>query len=124
MKNIKYSKFKKQSLFGIKETKEVLVALIDLMNTVDEAQSDGWDIGDALKFIEPLTKLPAAIMGNENIPSEIKDMDEAEYAELVAEIEKLDFASQYSEEIAEQSVVIILHFVKLLEAIRKSKAQK
>ena len=106
---------------GIKETKEALLFGIGLAMKIDEVTQDGFQWTEVFELIPPLTKLPEAVSGAEEIPAELADMDEAERAELIEEVKKLDFASEYSEEVAEQGLRVgleVANLILLLRAVR------
>lgn len=106
---------------SIKETKEVMVFGISMAMAVDNITQDGFQWTDILSMVPPLTKLPAAISGIDQVPAEIDDLDEAERAELVQIINELDFDSDKSEAIAEQALRAGIELANLILIIRKSK---
>jgi len=106
---------------GINETKEVMLFGMSLAMAADQATQDGIDWTDIFKLVEPLTKLPAAIEGIEDVENELQDLDEAERMELVQAISDLDFVSEDSEEIAEQSLRVGIEIAKLISTIREAK---
>jgi len=69
---------------GIKETKEVIAFVFSLGHATAAALEDG-DIGwsDAMKFLDPLKKLGPAIDDIEDVLTEIHDLDDHEFAELI-----------------------------------------
>lgn len=70
---------------GIKETKDVVRFGLSLGDALKRALEDGSiNILDALKFLPVLKHLQEAIQGASKIPAELKDLDEAEKAELLA----------------------------------------
>ncbi|MEL6670130.1 MAG: hypothetical protein AAFP08_14250, partial [Bacteroidota bacterium] len=74
-----------QPLVGIKETKELFKSMVDLKDAVKlSTANDGkLDIpGDLPNFINPLFGLPTAIQGIDQIPAELRDLDQNEIAEL------------------------------------------
>lgn len=106
---------------GIKETKDALLFGVSMAMAVDQSTQDGFQWTDVLTMIPPLAKLPAAIEGIESVESEINDLDETERAELVAAIKDLDFASEPSEAIAEQSLRVGVELSKLILTIREAR---
>jgi hypothetical protein len=106
---------------GIKETKEAVIFGVALANVVDQELSNGFQFTDIVALIPVLTKAPAAISGAGEIPAEIKDLDEAERAELVAVIESMDLKSDYSEAIAEQSTRTLIEIGKLATLVKRAK---
>jgi len=108
-------------MIDIAETKEVLTFAVSLAVAVDKAIEDGFQWTDVFSLIPPLMKLPEAIEGAELVPTEIEDLDENERAELVAEIERLDFKSEYSEKITEQGLRAGMEIGKLIVLLREAK---
>jgi len=109
-------------MVGIKETKEAMLFGISLAMAVDESTQDGFQWTDILSLIKPMTKLPAALDGIQEIPSELDDLDENERAELIKAIEELEFASEKSEAIAEQALIAGVEIGKLVIEIRKARS--
>ena len=106
---------------GIKETKEALLFGISMAMAIDETTQDGFQWTDVLSLIKPMVKLPAAIAGIQNVPAELADLDEAERTELVEAIKELEFASEFSEEIAEQALRVGVEIGNLILKIREAK---
>ena len=69
---------------GIEQTKDLVLEAVALGNAIGGALEDkkiGFaDIG---AFIDPLTKLPAALAGISEVPAELADLDEDEKQELL-----------------------------------------
>ena len=78
---------------GIEETKDVLDFVFSFVEAVGKAKKDGemsWS--DARYFIDPVKKLFEAVDDIEDVLTEIEDLDDAEYDELVAYVkEKWDY---------------------------------
>ena len=110
--------------YGIAETKEAMIFGVTMAMAVDEATQDGFQWTDVFKMVPALTKLPAAVEGIQNVPAELSDLSEAERDELILEIENLEFASEYSEQIAEQSLRVALELGKLIVLIREAKKEQ
>jgi len=106
---------------GIKETKEALLFGISMAMAIDETTQDGFQWTDVLSLIKPMVKLPAAIAGIQDVPAELADLDEAERTELVEAIKELEFASEFSEEIAEQALRVGVEIGNLILKIREAK---
>ena len=109
------------NMAGIKETKEALLFGISMAMAIDETTQDGFQWTDVLSLIKPMVKLPAAIAGIQDIPAELADLDEAERTELVEAIKELEFASEFSEEIAEQALRVGVEIGNLILKIREAK---
>lgn len=72
---------------GIKETKEVVRAVVELKKAIDAARADGkFDIKEDFVYFAPVA-LPviAALEGVSNVPAELDGLDDNEAAELTAE---------------------------------------
>jgi len=68
---------------GIKETKEVLVALDAAVGLVVDASKDGQiSIADGFKFLQLLPSLRTALDGAGLVKGELQDLDEGEVREL------------------------------------------
>lgn len=109
---------------GIQETKEAMIFGISIAMAIDDITQDGFQWTDILKLVPALTELPKAIDGIQQVPSELGDLSDDERLELANEIEKLDFASDRSEEIAEQSLRVALEIGKLILKIRAYRNKK
>ena len=106
---------------GIKETKDVMLFGVSLAMAIDESTQDGFQWTDILNMVPPMTKLPAALDGITDVPEEIENMDEDERAELVEAIKKMEFASEGSEQIAEQALRVGVEIGALILKIREYK---
>ena len=71
-------------MVGIKETKEALVFGLEVGAGVFAALKDDGKVtvGDALVFTPAMVSLPAALDGADQIPAELKDLDENELMEI------------------------------------------
>lgn len=114
-----------ETQFGIKETKEVLDAAIALGNAVDQSLEDNGKVDwtEYHLFLPVITKLPKAISDISDVPSELKNLDEAEQAEIKAFIaEKLDLADDVTEAkieaIFESALKTFIAVLELTTAIR------
>ncbi len=108
-------------MVGVENVKEVIVAGVRLADAIDAGSQDGFQLGDILNLVPVLTSLPSAIKDINQVPTEIADMDTDEKAELMLAIEDLDFASEKSEKIAEQSLACMLEIGKLITLLRDAK---
>lgn len=106
---------------GIKESKELVSFGLGFAMAVDQALKDNYQWTDLFSIIPPLVKLPAAISGADEILYEIEDMDNDEKAELVSVVEELDLESEKSEEMIEQSIIVVAEIAKLVMLIRDAK---
>ena len=107
-----------------KDTKEALeFALVTAMQA-DESLQDGFQWTDIFSFIQALSKLPAAIEGIENVPSEIAKLktDQVGKQALIDYVKNLyDIDDKYAEELVEQGVVVGLELGVLITMLRKIK---
>ena len=78
--------------YGITETKEAMIFGVSMAMAVDEATQDGFQWTDVFKMVPALTKLPVAVEGIQEVPTELSDLSETERDELIQEIENLEFA--------------------------------
>jgi hypothetical protein len=68
---------------GITETKEMVGFILALGNALAESmEDDKLDLADVLKFLPALKTASVAMEGSGKIMAELKDLDEAEVAEL------------------------------------------
>lgn len=109
------------TMAGIKETKELMLFGVSLAAAIDSATQDGFQWTDLLDLVPPMTKMPGAISGIDDVPLEIADLDEIERAELVKAIQDLDFVSDKSEDIAEQALRTGVEICNLIMKIREAK---
>lgn len=105
----------------IKETTEMVVFVTGLASAVEKATLDGFQWTDVLQLLPPMTKLPAAIEGFEQIPSELEVMDDGNRLELSEEIAKLGFEDKSAEVIGEQALRCAIEFGRLIVLIREEK---
>jgi hypothetical protein len=74
---------------GIVETKQALIALIDILIAVRRAGADGWQLSDISLIIhddELRNAIVAALEGAQLIPGELGNLSFAEMLELIAAI--------------------------------------
>ena len=76
---------------GIQETKEFVAFALTLVQTGIEVAKDGKvGLSDVVALVSAMKDAPAAFIGAEKMPAELKDLDDAELAELMSYI-KLKF---------------------------------
>lgn len=111
-------------MLGVKETKEAVVALCKLANALDSSTKDGIGVDDIGKFVEPLMALPAAAEGADKIVEEVKDLDEAELADLHATVKaELDLEDDQVEGFVEDALlaaVSLFSLVKRFQALKEA----
>jgi len=91
---------------GIRETKEMVTALMELSVCLIDVFKDGIQITDAMELWEKIgqdpvmkKKFAAALDGYRSIPAEIKDLDAAEGVEL--------------------ATCLLMYIPKILDSLRK-----
>lgn len=103
-------------MVGIKETKELLDFVIALGNATSISLEDGkffWS--EFTNYIGALIKLPVAIQDIEQVPVEMKDLDDAEAKELLQYAkDKLDIPEEELEVAIEEHLALGLEIYKLL----------
>lgn len=70
---------------GIKETRELFKSAVDFVNAVRISRQDDGRVtipGDLTNFVTPLFGLPTAVDGADQIPAELRDLDQLEIQEL------------------------------------------
>lgn len=73
----------------IEQTKDVLAFALSLGSTLGKTLSDGKiSVAELPLFITPVFKLPAALEGIHEVPTELSHLDDAEKAELYAYIQQ------------------------------------
>lgn len=105
---------------GTKETKEVVDLVIALAQAIEGAGEDGKvGLTDALQFIPAMIKAPSAFSDLGKLPAELKDLDEAEKAALVAYAKaELDLKDDKVEEQLELALGVGLSLAKLVLSLR------
>ena len=107
---------------GIKETQDLVDFVALLGNAIDEATKDGLQAQDFGLFMGAIGAIPGAIDGMGEIPKEIKDLDAAEKAQIIAGIKaKLDLRDDVLEGIIEESLSIGVGLWGLVQKIRAAK---
>lgn len=104
------------SKVGIKETKDVVVAVAKFGNAGGKALEDGKvSITDAVYIYEPLQAISAAVEGIGNVPAELADLDAAELKDLEATFAReFDLPQDGIEAVVEKAVSVARGFVELV----------
>lgn len=112
------------SNFAVKETKELCLLAAKLVNAADKSLADGKiSLFDAAHFLSPLKAANAAIQGIKEVPSELKDLSEAEAQELKEAIAgELDLSNDDAEVIVEQVIGVGLQLAAAVQNLRAKKA--
>jgi len=105
---------------GIKEIKELLKFVIEFGEAIDKAMVDKkFDMSELSLLIAPLMQVGPAFEGLDKIGGEIKDLDAAESAELVAFVkEELNLEAEKIEFVIEKALelgLMIYDFVKIFK---------
>lgn len=108
----------------MKETKELLAAIIGFGNAIGKAQADGAvNLADLPLLMDPIMKLPAALEGTDAIPGELAALGEAERADLVAYVNTtLDIPNDEIEEKIEKALAVGLMLYDLVASFKKVEA--
>jgi hypothetical protein len=105
-----------------KETKDLVSFFASLANAVDLATADGLQAADFALFMGAIGKIPAAIDGISEVPKEVKDLDAAEKAEIIAQLKaELDLRDDVLEGILEEGLTIGVGLWGLVEKIRAAR---
>lgn len=102
---------------GIKETKELLTALIELTNAVGASMEDGrFSYGDIRHFYGVFSSLPSAVRGIDKIPTELGDLDPLEREELMRYItDRVELPDDRIEEYVEKALKVLVSSVDLIK---------
>lgn len=111
---------------GIKETADVVVAIIAFVNAGSEALEDGKiTISDLPLILNPAMKLPAMFAGIGQVPAELNELDDVEKNELLVLVkEELDFSDDVEDIVIKALIIIgdIKNLIDMLNAL-KSKGE-
>ena len=107
----------------VKETKELLVFVSRLANSIDKTLTDGKvTVTDAQYLFDPLFAAGAAFNGFAQIPSEIAELDDKEVAELISVVEnELDLRNDQAEQLSEEGLALAIALVQYVNKIRSIK---
>lgn len=103
-----------------KELKEALLFVCALANSIGEIAEDGkMSLSDATHLIPLLFKIPSAIDGMADIPSEVAEMD-LEDIEKLAQLVKdeLDLPQDNIEEVIEEGIDLCLRLYAMAQKLR------
>ena len=111
--------------YGIKETKELIGAVLTLIEESHEAAKNGIGLDDIGKFFKVAKEFPAAFEGIGEVPEEIMDLDEAEYKEICDFIkEDFDISEDDVEAVVEQLFNIVIGMVRTYTMIKNIRSKK
>ena len=103
-----------------KELKEALVFMCALANSIGEVAEDGkLNISDATHLVPMLYKLPSAVDGMADIPSEVAEMDSEDIEELAQLVkDELDLPQDKVEMAIEDGIDLCLRLYALAQKLR------
>lgn len=106
---------KGKKMTDAKNVKELVRLGVSIANAVGKSMEDGkFTVFDMAHFIGVLAKVPAAIADLDQVPVEIKSIDDAEYLALVEEFKKdLDLPQDAAEQVIEMGFEVGLAILKL-----------
>lgn len=97
----------------MKESAELLKFLVALVNATDKAGADGkYDWMDIYHYMTPLQLAGSGVEGLKLVPDELKSMDAAGQALLVAEIENILLRDKTLEAQMKESAKVLLMILK------------
>jgi hypothetical protein len=108
----------------VKDVVDCIKAGVSFAVAIDESQENGFQLTDLFSLVPSLTLLPEAIKDIANVPEQIRGLDDEGKAEIEAEIEKLELNSDWSEEVAEQALFVMMELGRLITILRKAKKQE
>ena len=105
---------------GIVELKEVVTTIVGLGNATGKALEDGnITVADIPLFITPLLSIPEALENIESVPGELKDLEAAEKAELMAYVQtELDIPQEKVELVCEAAFGVVLELATLVALLQ------
>lgn len=105
---------------GIQESKELIAFTLKLGNGLGASLEDGkLSFTDAPKFMDAMMAAPAAFQGISEVPAEMKDLDEAEKAELIAYAKtEFDIPQDKVEELVEEGLSLAIAIYNFVEKVR------
>jgi hypothetical protein len=105
----------------MKETTDLVMAVISLANGVGQAVADDGkiDVTDTVYLIEFMGSLPAAASGAEKIPGEIENMTDEQRTDLIALVKaKFDIPQDNVEEVLEDALTVAEDLVCLFAKVK------
>lgn len=119
---------KKEDLpvFGIQDTKELLIFGLDLQEAITVSLEDKKvTLLDAPNFLKPLRSAVPAFGGLQNVKNELLDLDQNEKAQLEAIVkERFDLKDDHLEEIVERAITWALETYLLATDIGQYRKDK
>lgn len=104
----------------IKDTKELVKFVVELVNAVDYSLQDGkFSLTDVANFLKPMLSAPNAFNDIKNVSLEIKDLSEEEKVELKEYMKnELKIGSEKVEMVVEHSFSIALELATLVQMLK------
>lgn len=103
-----------------KELKEVLSFICSLANSIGDVAEDGkMNLADATHLVPLLYKLPSAVDGMAEIPSEVSELSQEDVEELVKMVkDELDIPQDKIEDAIEDGIDLCLRLYALAQKLR------
>jgi len=109
---------------NVEQTKELLDFALTFGNALGVALEDGFQVSDLLTLMPSFVKLPKAIEGSGEIPTELKDLDDAEVAEIRDFIrQKFDIPDDKLEEVIERALALGLEIIAFVYFVMLTKGK-
>lgn len=107
------------SVYGIKETTELLVLLAKLASVTKKAIDDDGklSLGDAAKFVELIFPLINAVTGIQEVPKELADLDSDEKDQLLEAVKSSLDLHENDEKAVEAGLSVIFELVGFLKIV-------
>ena len=101
---------------GVKDLKELVLFVCKLANGFVKSMQDGkFNLLELVNFVPAVTALPAAIDNIDEVPAQLKDMDDAEREEIIQAVkDELDFEDEDIEEFVEDAFAVVLPLLYLI----------
>ena len=97
---------------------ELVDFVVALAVAVEKATADGTQWYDVLALLPPMTKFPSAIEGIENVPEQLKNLNDEQRLEISIKLKELGFADVSAAEIGQQALRSAVEFARLFYLIR------
>lgn len=97
---------------------ELVDFIVTLAVAIEKATADGTQWYDVVALLPPMTKLPAAVEGIENVPDQLKNMTDEQRLEISIKLKELGFEDVSAAEIGQQALRSAVEFARLFYLIR------
>lgn len=110
-------------MLGTSDTKDLLVFVARLGNSIDKTLSDGKvTLTDAGYLFDPLFSAKAAFEGLANIDDELADLDSEEATNLVSIFaDELELSNDEAEDLSEEGIALAISIVNFVNKIRAAR---